>query len=224
MPKKAPQATPVTVAVVEDDPRIRRSLVATLELTEGVRFLGEFDSGEAALSGLPDLKPQVVIMDVNLPGMDGVECVRALATLLPETQILMLTVRQDTEAIFNALAAGASGYLLKPTRAAELRAAVLDVSAGGAPMSGYIARKVVQSFKQAPTGSAAPVQESLSARETEVLDLLSKGFAYKEIADQLGIAYGTVHVHVARIYKKLQVNSRGMAVAKYLGEQRGGMR
>src|SRR5437899_2671951 len=102
MPKKAGQLSPVTVAVVEDDPRIRRSLVATLELTDGVRCLGEFDSGEAALRGLPDLKPQVAIMDVNLPGMDGVECVRALSTRLPKTQILMLTVRQDTEAIFNA--------------------------------------------------------------------------------------------------------------------------
>lgn len=219
MPDEKAQRPTVTVAVVEDDPRIRRSLVATLELAEEVQCLGEFDSGEAALSALPQLRPQVVIMDVNLPEMNGVECVQALAPLLPDTQILMLTVRQDTDIIFRALAAGASGYLLKPTRAGELLAAVHDVSMGGAPMSGYIARKVVSSFRQDTSAPPAPNAKTLSVRENEVLDLLSKGFAYKEIADQLGIAYGTVHVHVARIYKKLQVNSRGMAVAKHLGEK-----
>lgn len=218
VPTTAPQ--PVTVAVVEDDLRIRRSLVAILELAEGIHCVGEFATGEDALSALPQLCPRVVIMDVNLPGMDGVECVRALGPMMPDTQILMLTVRQDTDAIFRALAAGASGYLLKPARAADLLAAVHDVSVGGAPMSAYIARKVVQSFRQEPAASPAPEMERLSARENEVLDLLSQGLAYKEIADQLGIAYGTVHVHVARIYKKLQVNSRGMAVAKYMGEKR----
>lgn len=213
MPKKAP----ISVAIVEDDERILRNLVAILELAEDASCVGEFTSGEAAVAGLPKLRPQVVIMDVNLPGMDGVACVRALSAKLPETQILMLTVRQDTDVIFNALAAGASGYLLKPARAAELLAAVRDVSTGGAPMSGFIARKVVQSFQSKPAPSVA--NDSLSAREIEVLDLLSAGFAYKEIADKLGIAYGTVHTHVARIYKKLHVQSRGQAVARYLGSE-----
>jgi DNA-binding NarL/FixJ family response regulator len=179
--------------------------------------VGQFSSGEEAVAALPKLRPQVVIMDVNLPGMDGVACVRALAGKLPDSQILMLTVRQDTDVIFNALAAGASGYLLKPARAAELLAAVRDVSAGGAPMSGFIARQVVQSFQARPAPSAA--SENLSAREVEVLELLSAGFAYKEIADRLGIAYGTVHTHVARIYKKLHVQSRGQAVARYRGNE-----
>lgn len=214
MPPKASTDNPITVAVVEDDARIRRSLLGILELADGVSCVGEFPTGEQAVAELPRLTPRVVIMDVNLPGMDGVACVRALANTIPETQILMLTVRQDTDIIFNALAAGASGYLLKPARAAELIAAVRDVSAGGAPMSSFIARKVVQSFQQRPAATA--VTEGLSAREMEVLDLLSKGFAYKEIAARLGIAYGTVHVHVSRIYKKLHVQSRGQAVAKYL--------
>lgn len=203
----------ISVAVVEDDARIRRSLIGILELAEDVVCVGTYESGEEAVPALAVLEPRVVIMDVNLPGMDGVACVRALAREIPETQILMLTVRQDTDIIFNALAAGASGYLLKPARAADLLAAVRDVSAGGAPMSGYIARKVVQSFKQKP--AAPEATEHLSARENEVLELLAEGFAYKEIADRLGIAYGTVHVHIARIYKKLHVQSRGQAVAKF---------
>lgn len=156
-------------------------------------------------------------MDVNLPGIDGVACVRVLTGMLPEMRIIMLTVRQDTEVIFNALAGGASGYLLKPARAADLRAAVHDVFAGGAPMSSFIARKVVQSFQQA--SPPPPSADGLSTRELEVLDFLSQGFAYKEIADRLSLAYGTVHVHVSRIYKKLHVQSRGQAVARYLRQE-----
>jgi DNA-binding NarL/FixJ family response regulator len=134
--------------------------------------------------------------------------------MLPNSQFLMLTVRNDSEVIFNALAGGADGYLLKPMRAAEFLEAVRDVSTGGAPMSSFIARKVVQSFQQPPT--SATVTESLSPRELEVLELLSQGFTYKEIAKQLEIAHRTVNVHVDRIYKKLHVQSRGQAVAKYL--------
>ena len=154
-------------------------------------------------------------MDINLPGMDGVECVRRLSELNPETQIVMLTVYDNTDAIFNSLAAGASGYLLKPIRAAELLEAVKDVYAGGAPMTSNIARKVVQTFKQ----SQAPRSETedLSPRETAVLDYLAKGYLYKEIAEQLDISYGTVHTYIERIYEKLHVRSRSQAVAKYLG-------
>ncbi len=154
-------------------------------------------------------------MDVNLPGMDGVECVRQLSGKLRGTQILMLTVHEDSDAIFNSLSAGAKGYLLKPPRAAELLAAVRDVIAGGSPMSGVIARRVVQSFASGPVPTRET--EGLSPREIEVLDLLSKGYAYKEIAAHLGVSYSTVHTHIERIYDKLHVHSRSHAVAKYLG-------
>jgi len=154
-------------------------------------------------------------MDINLPGMSGVECVRKLGPLLPGTHILMLTVHDDADSIFDALSAGASGYLLKPVRAAELLAAIRDVHAGGAPMSSNIARKVVQSFnKTAPRDDGS---QNLWPREREVLELLAKGFIYKEIADQLGIGYRTVHTHIERIYDKLHVQSRAQAVAKFHG-------
>src|SRR6185295_3973364 len=156
-----------------------------------------------------------VLMDINLPGMDGVECVRRLIAASPRTQFLMLTVHDDTEAIFDSLAAGAAGYLLKPVRTQELLAAIRDVSTGGSPMTSNIARKVVQSFKQAP----APSDEAtnLSKREKEILDALAEGYLYKEIADRLAISYSTVHTHITRIYEKLHVRSRGQAVAKYRG-------
>jgi DNA-binding NarL/FixJ family response regulator len=157
----------------------------------------------------------VILMDINLPDMSGVECVRQLSQLFPAARILMLTVQEDPDSIFNSLAAGASGYLLKPVRAAELVSAVKDVFGGGAPMTSTIARKVVQSFKQA--GSARGEAEKLSPREQGVLDALSKGYSYKETADLLGISYSTVHTHIERIYHKLHVQSRGQAVAKYLG-------
>jgi len=153
-------------------------------------------------------------MDINLPGMNGVECVRQLKQVLPEVQVIMLTVYEDTENIFNALAAGATGYLLKRTPRAELMAAIEEVRRGGSPMTAHIARKVVQSFQRpAPaTDSAA----NLSQREQEVLDCLSQGFLYKEIADKLGISYETVHTYIRRIYEKLQVRTRTEAVAKFL--------
>jgi len=206
---------PTTVALVEDDERIRRSLVTILGRQKDLKLIGTFASAEAALEALPALQPRVLLMDVNLPGIDGVECVRRLSGHLRATQILMLTVHDDTEVIFNSLAAGAKGYLLKPPRAAELVAAVHDVIAGGSPMTRAIARKVVQSFAQIP---ASPKEtDKLSPRETEILDLLSKGYAYKEIAGHLNVSYSTVHTHIERIYDKLHVHSRSHAVAKYLG-------
>jgi len=211
-------STPITVAIVEDDSRIRHSLAAILARAEGVTCVGEFGSGEAAVAQLPTLKPRIVLMDINLPGMDGVECVRKLASQLPETQIVMLTVHEDTDAIFQSLSAGASGYLLKPARASELIAAVRDVFAGGAPMNSTIARKLVQWFKHSEQSAPAPSEtENLSPREVEVLELLTHGFAYKEIADKLSVSYSTVHTYIERIYKKLHVRSRSHAVAKYLG-------
>jgi DNA-binding NarL/FixJ family response regulator len=206
---------PISVAIVEDDAQVRHSLEGIVKRGSDVVCVGAFANAEEALQELPRLKPRVVLMDINLPGMDGVECVRKLSGLLPEMQIVMLTVYDNTDAIFNSLAAGASGYLLKPVSAAQLLAAVKDVYAGGAPMTSNIVRKVVQTFKQ-PV-AAAPETENLSAREQEVLDFLAKGYLYKEIAEQLGISYGTVHTYIERIFKKLHVRSRAQAVAKYLG-------
>jgi DNA-binding NarL/FixJ family response regulator len=210
-----PKDDPITVAIVEDDSQVRHSLVGILKRGSGVLCVGAFGDAEEALRELPRLQPQVALMDINLPGIDGVECVQKLSGLLPQMQMVMLTVYDDTDAIFNSLAAGASGYLLKPVSAVQLLAAVKDVYGGGAPMTSNIVRKVVQTFKQ-PVATAHET-ENLSAREQEVLDYLAKGYLYKEIADQLSISYGTVHTYIERVFKKLHVRSRAQAVAKYLG-------
>jgi DNA-binding NarL/FixJ family response regulator len=182
---------------------------------DGFECLGQHATAEAALEALPKEKPNVVLMDINLPGINGVECVRQLKQLLPETQVMMLTAYEDTENIFNSLAAGASGYMLKRTKSAELLDAIKDVMKGGSPMSAHIARKVVQSFQRTAAAGPNPT-EDLSPREREVLDLLSQGLIYKEIADKLSISYETVHTYVRRIYEKLQVRTRTEAVAKFL--------
>jgi len=205
---------PISIAIVEDDRAVRASLAAILQGAAECRCVGEFGSAKEALQNFPALRPDVILMDINLPDMSGVECVRQLSQLVPAARILMLTVQEDPDSIFKSLAAGASGYMLKPIRAAELVAAVKDVFGGGAPMTSNIARKVVQSFKQA--GSSRSETESLSPREQGVLDALSKGCSYKETAELLGISYSTVHTHIERIYQKLHVQSRGQAVAKYL--------
>lgn len=205
----------VAVAVVEDDPRVRRSLVAMLRDAPGCDCVGNYGSGEEAVEGLAKNPAEVVVVDVNLPGINGVECVRQMAALLPQAQMLMLTVHEDTDTIFEALAAGASGYLLKPVRVQELVEAVLDVSRGGAPMSSSIARKVVQAFRR-KSAAEAEGDTALSSRETEVLDLLAMGHTYKEISERLQISYGTVHTYIERIYKKLHVRSRAQAVALHL--------
>lgn len=205
----------IKIAVVEDEPAVRRNLVAILETQRGIACVGDFRTGEEALGKLAGEYPDVILVDINLPGMDGVEFVRQVSAARPDTKLIMLTVHDDTDAIFQSLQAGASGYLLKPARAAELIAAVKDVQNGGAPMTHNIARKVVQSFRRpAPSSPGAPAEE-LSAREVEVLDCLTQGYLYKEVADKLNIGYATVHTHVARIYQKLHVRSRSQAVAKY---------
>ena len=208
---------PITVAIVEDDPRIRKTLATILASDPECRCSGEYGSAEEALAGMEHAAPNVVIMDINLPGMNGVECVRHLAKVAPESHILMLTVFNDTETIFDALRAGAVGYLTKPVRAAQLLAAVRDVIGGGAPMTSSIARLVVQSFQkpQAPQTE----DEGLSPREREVLDLLAKGYLYKEIADMMQVSYSTVRTHIERIYCKLHVQSRSQAVARYFGRE-----
>ena len=171
----------ISVSIVEDDSDVRTTLAKLIHGSPGYRCVSQHGSAEVALQEIPRVKPDVVLMDINLPGLNGVECVRRLKPLLPETQIIMLTVYQNTENIFNALAAGATGYLLKQTPPAELLTAIQNVHAGGSPMSSHIARKIVQSFQQLPPATTGA--QSLSPREAEVLDLLSKGYLYKEIAE-----------------------------------------
>jgi DNA-binding NarL/FixJ family response regulator len=205
----------ITIAIVEDHDEVRTSMLEILNDAPSCRCVGAFSDGEEALLEIPRLAPQVVLMDISLTGMDGVECVRQLAKLMELPQILMLTVHEDPESIFNSLTAGAAGYLLKPVRAAQLLAAVKDVYSGGAPMTSNIARKVVQSFKRV-TSAVRTEAENLSPREMDVLNYLVKGFSYKETAEALGLAYGTVHTHIEHIYHKLHVQSRAQAVARYL--------
>jgi DNA-binding NarL/FixJ family response regulator len=208
----------IAVSIVEDDVRVRGSLVKLIDGAPGFRCVSNHSSAEDALREIPKHKPDVVLMDINLPGINGVECVRQLKPSLPATQIIMLTVYQNTEHIFNALAVGATGYMLKQTPPAELLAAIKEVHAGGSPMSGHIARKIVQSFqKPAPDSTGS---ESLSPREAEVLELLAKGFLYKEIAESMKVTYATVHTHIRHIYEKLHVRSRTEAVAKHLNQAR----
>ena len=205
---------PISVSIVEDNDKLRGTLARVLNRAEGFQCASQYGSAEDALKDLPQIRPDVVLMDINLPGMNGVECVRQLKMLLPEVQVMMLTVYEDTENIFNALAAGASGYLLKRTTSKELLEAIHDVRRGGSPMTMHIARKVVQSFQR--SAASAQATETLSEREQQVLDLLSQGLIYKEIADKLGISYETVHTYIRRIYEKLQVRTRTEAVAKFL--------
>src|SRR3954463_4813235 len=205
---------PITVSIVEDQDQLRSTLARVLNRAEGFECVSTYGTAEAALEDLPQKKPNVVLMDINLPGMNGVECVRKLKQAAPQIQTVMLTVYEDTENIFNALAAGASGYLLKRTTSAELLESLREVHRGGSPMTAHIARKVVQSFQKSAASTEAT--EDLSPREREVLDCLSQGFLYKEIAEKLGISYETVHTYIRRIYEKLQVRTRTEAVAKFL--------
>jgi DNA-binding NarL/FixJ family response regulator len=205
---------PITVSIVEDNDKLRGTLARMLNRAGDFRCVSDYANAEDALKDLPQAKPDVVLMDINLPGMNGVECVRQLKQLLPQTQVMMLTVYEDTENIFNALTAGASGYMLKRTSSKELLEAIQEVHRGGSPMTMHIARKVVQSFQK--TAATAQPAENLSEREQQVLDLLSQGLMYKEIADKLQISYETVHTYIRRIYEKLQVRTRTEAVAKFL--------
>jgi DNA-binding NarL/FixJ family response regulator len=202
----------IAVSIVEDDAQARKIFANWISSASGFRLAGDWGDAEKALAALPTKKPNVVLMDINLPGMSGVEAVKRLKPLLPDTQFVMLTVYEDADHIYNALAAGATGYLLKQTPRAELLGAVGEVHRGGSPMTSNIARKVVQSFKQA---SVLSNQEELSPREQEVLELLARGYLYKEIAERLNISIPTVNTYVRRMYEKLHVRSRAQAVAKY---------
>jgi DNA-binding NarL/FixJ family response regulator len=205
---------PITVSIVEDNEQLRGTLARVINRAEGFRCASHYGDAESALEGLPKDRPDVVLMDINLPGMNGVECVRRLKQAVPAIQVVMLTVYEDTDNIFKALTAGSSGYLLKRTKTAELLEAIREVHRGGSPMTTHIARKVTESFQRG--GVSSQPTENLSEREQEVLDCLSQGFLYKEIAEKLGISYETVHTYIRRIYEKLQVRTRTEAVAKFL--------
>ena len=204
----------INVSIVEDNDQLRGTLARVIGRAEGFKCVSQYGSAESALEGLPKDRPDVVLMDINLPGINGVECVRKLKETAPSIQPVMLTVYEDTDNIFAALAAGAAGYLLKRTKSAELLEAIREVQRGGSPMTTHIARKVTQSFIKA--GPSPQASENLSQREQEVLDCLSQGFLYKEIAEKLGISYETVHTYIRRIYEKPQVRTRTEAVAKFL--------
>ena len=209
----------ISISIVEDNDKLRGTLAKVISRAEGFRLASDYANAEDALADLPKIKPDAVLMDINLPGINGVECVRQLKSLLPQTQVMMLTVYEDTENIFNALAAGANGYLLKRTPTKELIEAIREMQRGGSPMTTHIARLVVQSFQKPVTAASAATNRELSElseREQQVLDLLVQGLIYKEIAEKLGISYETVHTYIRRIYEKLQVRTRTEAVAKFL--------
>jgi len=207
----------IKVSIVDDEAELRENIGGYVDSAKGFKCVSVYDSAEEALPHLPKEKPDVILMDINLGGMSGIECVRQLKPLMPKTQIVMLTVFEDTEKIFSALAAGASGYLLKRLAPAKLLEAIRDVHEGGSPMSAPIARKVVQSMQsmKSPPARQDEVTE-LSPREKEVLDGLAEGQAYKQIAEKLGVSIHTVRNYIRRIYEKLHVCSCGEAVAKYL--------
>jgi DNA-binding NarL/FixJ family response regulator len=204
----------IKVAIVDDDEGIRSSLSALIKRAPGLKLVGEYANGETAVREIPKLLPDVVIMDINLPGMKGYDCVRQLKTAHPAIQFLMLTVYEDSDSLFNSLRAGASGYLLKRTASARLLEAIHDVCAGGSPMTPQLARRVVQFFSK-PAGESAPLAR-LTPAEREFLDQLANGYAYKEIADRMNISIDTVRSYVRTVYEKLHVHSRTEAVVKYL--------
>jgi DNA-binding NarL/FixJ family response regulator len=205
---------PIKVAIVDDDEGIRTSLAALIGRAPSLRLVGDFADAQTALREIPARPPDVVLMDINLPGMKGFECVRQLKTVVPQVQFLMLTVYEDSDSLFNSLKAGASGYLLKRTAGERLLEAIKDVHAGGAPMTPQLARRVVQFFSK-PVASELEMAR-LTAGERDFLDQLAKGYAYKEIAGRLNISIDTVRSYVRTVYEKLHVHSRTEAVVKYL--------
>ncbi len=205
----------IKVSIVEDNRGTRESLTELLGRAPALRCVGAHPSGEEALNQIPTEAPDVVLMDINLPQMNGIECVAKLKERLPKTQVLMLTTYEESDLIFDSLRKGASGYLLKNMPPTELIQAIEQVHAGGAPMSMQIARKVVNHFQQIKKPQSD--MEKLTKREQEILALLAQGYLYKEIADQLGITMSTVRAHLHTVYEKLHVQSRTEAVIKYLG-------
>jgi len=205
----------ITVSIIEDDRGTREGLAELLSLAKGLQVLATYPNADEAIAAVPAQTPDVLLVDIHLPGKSGIECVTILKAQLPRMQVLMLTTYDNSDAIFDSLRAGAGGYLLKRTRAAELIAAIREVHEGGSPMSASIARKVVTYF-HAPSKRGSPELEALTAREHQILKHLADGLQYKEIADHLGISTSTVRAHLHTIYGKLHVQTRTEAVVKYL--------
>ncbi len=204
----------ISICIVEDLPDVRQGLESLLGNVPGFLWLRSFASAEDAITKIPDLQPDIVIMDINLTGMDGIRCICELKPICPGTQFIMFTINEDSGQVFDALEAGASGYLLKTTAPSKIIDALNELHHGGSPMSTTIARKVVARFQK-----KNPVtNNTLSPREMEILHLLSKGFMYKEIASKLGITTGTVRQHIHKIYEKLHVQNRTEAINKIFGK------
>lgn len=204
----------IAVSIVEDMEDVRERIKRIIQQSEDFICLSAHSNAEDALKELPLLKPDIVLMDINLPGMSGIECIKKMKTSFPQMQFMMFTIYEDSEQVFDALAAGASGYLLKKTSTEKIIEALKELHEGGSPMSSHIARKVVSYFQK---GKEPNDDSQLSHREKEVLELLSKGFLYKEIGNKLGIATGTVRQHIHKIYDKLHVQNRTEALNKFYG-------
>ena len=207
------KALPIRICLIEDDVRLRQLMARWLQNEPGFQIINQYSDAESAVVNLPKDRPDVALVDINLPQQSGIDCVRQLKHLMPDTQFGMVTVYEDADKIFQALAAGATGYILKQTPREDLIVAIRELQRGGSPMSPNIARKVVQSFHHAPAAVSEP-RTHLSEREQQVLDGLVRGDLYKEISDGLGISMGTLHTYIRRIYEKLHVHSRAQAVAK----------
>ena len=214
-PPKASSAKKFKVALVEDNSKLRKSLAILLDSSPDLQCAVACADAEEALRVFPQTQPDIVLMDIHLPGMNGIECVARLAALLPQVRIVMLTAFENSDEIFASLAAGAHGYLLKSTAPAQLLESVREVAAGGSPISGSVARKIVDFFRTRPAVPAAA--EVLAPREREVLKLLAEGCPYKEIASTMQVSLGTVRTYIERIYEKLHVHSRTEAAVKYFG-------
>jgi DNA-binding NarL/FixJ family response regulator len=206
----------ITLVIVEDLDEVRQGLSQFLSLNPEFNVLDTFKTAEEALVDLPVINPDIVIMDINLPGINGIECIRQVKKKVPRTQFMMFTVYENDEKVFEALKAGASGYLLKNTGLLQITESLKELYKGGSPMSSNIARKLVTIFREQQTDTE-PV-EALSKRENEILQLLAKGLLYKEIADQLTISTGTVRQHIHKIYEKLHVQNRTEAINKAFGK------
>jgi DNA-binding NarL/FixJ family response regulator len=207
----------ISIAIVEDLDVVRNGLKDFISLSTDFLVVGSYKSGEEALQKLPETKPDIVIMDINLPGMNGIECIRQVKDKSPGTQFMMFTVYENDDKVFEALKAGASGYLLKNTGLLQIAESVKELHEGGSPMSANIARKMVN-LVRGDSEKKTPFLDILSPREKEILQLLAKGLLYKEIAEQLNITTGTVRIHIHKIYEKLHVQNRTEAINKAFGK------
>jgi DNA-binding NarL/FixJ family response regulator len=204
----------IKVGIVEDDREVRENWVKLLNAHPKLKCVAACESGETALKQFPDCRPDVVLMDINLPGISGIQCTAAVKELLPKTQVLMVTIYSNNNSVFEALQAGASGYLLKNNSSEEVIRSIIEVVEGGAPMTGQIARRVIEVFRKPASKGLDKAQ--LTAREKEILQLIAQGYANKEIASRLDVGVSTVRTHIEHIYEKLHVHCRTQAAAKYL--------